>query len=126
MAPFFGKLGVWMEVSDHVEEYPDGRGLDHRITLNGKEYILFDNWEGYGWGESPQRFAGMINDQLALQQSPERLYLIQGGNDGRGVFLTPEQYELVSPLIDNLNERPLPTKKWCEVMGVVWQDATSH
>lgn len=120
MAPLFAKMNIRMEISDHVEEYNNKTGLDHRITLNGKPYTIFHQWAGYGWGESAQRFADVVNDQLTLQNSIERLYLIQGANDGRAAFLTPGQYALVRPHINKLSECPLPTKEWCKVMGVTW------
>lgn len=121
MTPLFTKMNIKMEISDHVEGY-DGIGLNHLITLNGKPYLIFQQWKGYGWGESAQRFADIVNDQLAIQNSNERLYLIQGAEDGRAVFLTSEQYTLVRPLIDDIRECPLPTKEWCEAWGVTWKN----
>lgn len=126
MTPLFGKMNIKMEITDHVEVCDRWTGLDHRITLNGKPYTIFDHWEGYGWGESAQRFTDMVNDQLSLQNSVERLYLIQGAEDGRAVFLTPEQYALVRPLIDDIRECPLPTQEWCEVWGVTWKNVIDH
>jgi hypothetical protein len=123
MSPLFSKMNIRMEISDHIEEY-DQKGLNHRITLNGKPYVIFHQWDGYGWGESAQRFADIVNDQLALQNSNERLYLIQGAEDGRAVFLTVEQHGLVRALIDDLEECPLPTQEWCKVMGVTWENVT--
>jgi len=120
MASLFAKMNIRMEMSGCVEEYNTQTGLDHRITLNSKPYTIFHQWNGYGWGESAQRLAAIVNDQLSLQGSTERLYLIQGANDGRAVFLTPDQYVLIRPLIDDLNECPLPTKEWCKVMGITW------
>ncbi len=125
MAQLFAKMNIRMEISHHVEKYDKQKGLDHRITLNGKPYIVFHQWNGYGWGESAQRFADIVNDQFAIQNSTERLYLIQGANDGRAVFLSPEQYALVRPLINNLNECPLPAQEWCKVMGVAWKNVIS-
>jgi len=123
MAPLFAKMNISMEISDHVEEY-DQIGLNCQITLNGKPYIIFHQWKGYGWGESAQRFADIVNDQLAIQNSSERLYLIQGAEDGRAVFLTTELHILVRPLIDDLRECPLPTQEWCKVWGVAWVNVT--
>lgn len=122
MAPLFSKMNIRMKISDHMEVCDPLSGLDHRITINDKPYIIFDGWQGYGWGESAQRFADIINDQLSLQKCNERLYLIHGANDGRAVFLTSEQYALVRPLIDDIRECPLPTKEWCEAWGVTWEN----
>jgi len=122
MAPLFSIMNIRMEISDHLEVYDPLTGLEHRITLNGKSYTIFDRWEGYGWGEAAQRFADIVNDQLSLQNCNERIYLIQGGNDGRAVFLTSEQYAFVRPLIGDIKECPLPTKEWCETWAVICEN----
>lgn len=117
MERFFQKLPVRMEVSDDLEMGgPDG--TSQRMSVNGKPYILMENFPGYGWGEMAQRYADMVNDQLALQGSDERLYLINGGNDGTAVFLTEVQFEYLTSLMPNPAWRPLRTREWCEVMGV--------
>lgn len=126
MAPVFAKMNVRMKISDHYEVWDQSTGLDHRITLNGKPYTIFHQWKDYGWSESAQRFADIVNDQFALQNSKERLYLIGGGNDGRAVFLTDELYALIRPYTEGNKqlECPLPTKEWCEVMQMTWENVT--
>lgn len=117
----FDKMQVVFDVTRHIERRDEEtESLHHEMHINGKRYILFDQFKGYGWGEAAQRFADMVNDQLSLQGSPERLYLVCGGNDGRAVFLTAEQAEYLASLIPSMNERPLDTKKWCEIMEVEW------
>lgn len=119
MNPFFEKLNIKLTISDHVEEYDtENQWLDHEITINGKKYVIFKKFEGYGWGEAAQRFADLVNDQLRLQESDERLYLIYGGNDGRAIFLTDELHDLVSRYIKDPRERPLKTDDWCRVQSV--------
>jgi hypothetical protein len=123
MERFFQKLPVRMEVADHLETGgPDG--TSQRMSINGKPYILMDQFPDYGWGEMAQRFADMVNDQLALQGSDERLYLINGANDGRGVFLNDAQYEYLTSLMPNPAWRPLRTREWCEVMQVKYRSVT--
>jgi hypothetical protein len=82
-------------------------GLNHTITINNKKYIIFEKFKGYGWGEAAQRFADIINDQLQLQGSAERIYLASGGNDGRAIFLTENQFNLLDPVLKGENDRPL-------------------
>lgn len=126
MRPFFDRLNIQMAISDHMEEYKsEDEGLNHEITINGKRYVLFRNFTGYGWGEAAQRFADMVNDQLALQGSDDWLYLINGGNDGRAVFLKEELCALAARYIKDVpRERPLNTKEWCRVNGIRYQGIT--
>lgn len=108
-----------MEISAQWQEYDiDNQWVNHEITINGRRYIIFDKFKGYGWGEAAQRFADMINNQLELQGSDERFYLINGGNDGRAVFLTEKQFMLLDSLIASSYEKPLKMEQWCDVMSV--------
>ena len=51
MTPFFEKLNIKLTISDHVEEYDsENQWLDHEITINGKKYVIFKKFEGYGVG----------------------------------------------------------------------------
>jgi hypothetical protein len=119
MNAVFIKMKIRLEISSHIEETGEAnKGLNHRITINGQPYILFDKFDGSGWSEAAQRFADIINDQLTRQQSEERLYLINGGNDGRAVFLTEDQQWLISDLIKDPAEKPLPVQEWCRTMSV--------
>lgn len=104
----FIKMKIRLEISSHL----------HRLTINGQPYVLFEKVDGQVWGEAAQRFADMVNDQLARQQSDERLYLINRGNDGRAVFLTESQQTLISTFIKDPDERPLPVEEWCRIMSV--------
>ena len=119
MARLFEKMNIRMELTDHMEEYDAAnQWVNHSGTINGKKYTLFDKFKGYGWGEAAQRFADMINDQLERQQSDERLFLIYGGNDGRAVFLTEEQYQLINTFTKTHRERPQKVEDWCLAMQV--------
>jgi hypothetical protein len=124
MAPLFAKMNVRMEISDHYEEWDQETGLNHRITLNGKRYTIFHQWNAPGWCEAAQRFADIVNDQLAAQATSERMYLVNGSNDGRAIFLTPELYDFIRPLINDINECPMATKEWSEFAGIAWKNVT--
>lgn len=119
MSAVFEKMNIQMQISDHFEEYDSGDdSLTHRITINGKQYVIFDKFTGYGWGEAAQRYADIVNDQLQLQLSDERLYLICAGNDGRAVFLTDEQFDLLDSLVAGQYEKPLKMTDWCKLNQV--------
>ena len=119
MQPLFEKMGFDIKITAHVEEcgLPNGY-LDHSITINGKNYIIFEYFEGYGWGEAAQRFAEIINDQLELQQKDERLYLINGANDGTAIFLTEPQFNLLDAFLKDEQWRPLKVNDWCRIFKV--------
>jgi hypothetical protein len=114
MKNLFDKMNVKIKVTNHIEDWDNEKGLNHSITLNGKDYIIFRNFNDFGWGEAAQRFAEIINDQLRLQNQDEQLYLICGGNDGCAVYLTDEQFELLDPILKG-KERPLKVDDWCRV-----------
>lgn len=120
MQTLFKKMNISMKVDSHSEDWnSDKKWLNHRITINGKEYIVFKNFSsGYGWGEAAQRFAEIVNDQLVLQKSDERLFLENAGNDGNAVFLTQKQFELLNLVFKDPINRPLDVKEWCKVMEV--------
>ena len=117
MKELFQKMNFKLEMTNHIEDWDNEKGLNHFITLNGKEYVLFKNFDDNGWGEAAQRFAEIINDQLLLQHKDEKLYLINGGNDGRAVYLTDEQFALLDPILLG-NDRPLKVEDWCRVHQV--------
>jgi hypothetical protein len=82
-----------------------------------KNYIIFKDFNDYGWGEAAQRFAEIINEQLELQNIDERFYLINGGNDGNAVYLTNAQFDLLDPILKG-SDRPLRVEDWCRVNQV--------
>lgn len=116
MKPLFEKMDFDLDISHHREE--GDAYIDHHITLNGKTYIIFDHFDGYGWGEAAQRFAEILNDQLALQHKAERIYLINGANDGAAIFLTNAQFKLLDQVLKDDRWKPLPVERWCQVFQV--------
>ena len=119
MAPLFKK----MKFTFKVTEYKDNLGANDKLTrtlkVNGRQYILFKDYDGGGWGESAQRFADMVNHELEIQGIDERIYLENGGNDGFARFLTADQYRLFTDFIKGV-EKPtiLPIDDWCRAVNV--------
>ncbi len=119
MQPLFNKLNLKLEITNHLEEWDNNnKWLNHRVTINGIEYVIFRNFKDYGWGEAAQRFAEIINDQLKSQNIDERLYLINGANDGQSIYLTKKEYNLINRTIDDDLWKPLKVNKWCKVFQV--------
>lgn len=117
--PTFDKIGLKINVTDHFEEWDTkNEWLNHRITINGTEYVIFKNFRGYGWGEAAARFAQIINQEAEKQSIPEKVYLASGGNDGRLIFLTTEQYDYIYSIYINKLWKPLEVSEWMKVMGV--------
>jgi hypothetical protein len=119
MKEFFNKVGLKLEITNHIEDVDTvTKGLNHELTINGKRYEIFKDFKDYGWGEAAQKFAEMINDQLQLQNKDERLYLINGGNDGHAVFLTDKQFQVLDKILTDDEWKPLPVDRWCRVFKV--------
>jgi len=117
--PTFDKIGLTINVTDHFEEWDDkNKWLNHRITINGTEYVIFKNFKGYGWGEAVMRFAQIINQEVEKQGINERIYLASGGNDGRLIFLTKELYDYIYNVYTNKQWKPLEVTEWMKVMNV--------
>lgn len=72
------------------------------------------------WGVAAKNFALMLNDQLSLQGSNERVYLISGGNDGSLVFLTSEQYSYIRQVLSDEEFTPLSVEEWCKRNKIKW------
>lgn len=119
MRDFFRKTGLSLEITNHIEALdPVTNGLNHELTVNGKRYVIFKDFQGHGWGEAAQRFAEMINDQLQLQGKDERLYLIDAANEGTAVFLTEKQFGIIDKLLPDGGSKPLSVDAWAKAFGV--------
>jgi hypothetical protein len=108
--PTFDKLGIPLKWSN---DYFSDDATEHTIVVNGKKYIAFkgDPNDMRIWGWATKNFVEMLNDQLALHHSDERVYPIMGGNDGRIVFLTQAQYDFISRHFDK-KEAPREVSLW--------------
>lgn len=108
----FDKLNLKLNFSDEFNDQTEKHWI-HKIKLNGKEYVAFDDDFGEkDWGVSFVNFIEMLNDQLKLQKSDERFYPIRSGNDGRMVLLTNKQYEFVKANYPNDTEHPKEINEW--------------
>ena len=104
MQPLLSKIGLPVNYAkdSYVNNY-------HSIELNGRPYVLAQG-SPLMWGETIVKFADMINAELELIKSRERIYLLTNENIYM-VFLTAEQYELISSCFA-YDKRPLPVKEW--------------
>jgi hypothetical protein len=114
----FKIIGLKLDIKNHVEEWNENESVNHTITINNKDYVIFKNFKGYGWGEASERFAEILNDQLKIQGKDERIFLASGGNDGQAIVLTEAQFNLLDPVLKNPHYRPLRIEDWCRVMEV--------
>lgn len=115
----FKKIGFEINIENHFEEWDSqNEWLNHRITINGTNYVIFKNFKGYGWGEAVQRLAEILNAEFEKQKIDEKIYLISGGNDGSLIFLNEELYKYFYEIFNDPQWKPLEVKEWVKVMGV--------
>jgi hypothetical protein len=113
LQPTFDKIGLILNIDNHYEVWDDSNSwLNHSITLNGTNYTIFKNFKEAGWGEAAQRLAEILNEELEKQQKDERVYLVNGGNDGRLIFLTNEQFLYIERVYTNKYWKPLKVQDW--------------
>jgi hypothetical protein len=116
--PAFLKMGFSCTV-DSYSDVPDwGVARSHqRVGMNGSVYdILEDFRSGYGWLSATKSFADMLNAELSKQSLVERVYLINGGNDGQLAFLTTELYQFIHPFFNDPYRKPLEPAEWENLM----------
>ncbi|MBL0739416.1 hypothetical protein JI750_21175 [Flavobacterium sp. GN10] len=108
----FDKLNLKLVISEEFESQTD-KHLLHKIKLNGKEYVAFDNDFGnYDWTIAYSNFIEMLNDQLKMQDSNEQFYPISSGNDGKIVLLTKNQFEFIKGNYPNDYNHPKEIVDW--------------
>lgn len=114
----FEKLGLKLEIANenNHEETFTGNYWKHTVELNGKEYIAFEGKTNeYTWFRATIYFVEMLNDQLKLQNSEERVYIIGEGNSAEFVFLTPKIMQVVKkyyPEDENFPQSVEELKNW--------------
>ena len=101
-----------------------GNVLSHRITVNGKEYVAFEGNMNRSdiWGIAQRNFYQLLNDQLEIQGSSERVYPISAGEEGQFVFLTEELFDYITKTFYQgegfkRHEIILPMERWEIMMG---------
>ena len=108
----FEKLNLKLEYSNETSNQTDIY-WSHKINLNGRQYIAYENnFNDYDWGIAFINFIEMLNDQLVKQGSNELFYPINGGNGGRMVLLTPEQFQFVQANFPNDENLPKILNEW--------------
>ena len=110
--PTFDKLNIPLNWKD---DYFSDDATEHTIVINNKKYIAFkgDPDDPQAWGIATKNFVEMINDQLAINNSDERVHPILFNNDGRIIFLTKPQYDFIYEHFDK-RERPMEINLWWE------------
>jgi len=104
MGAFWDKNHIKLSYSDDTYA-----GNFHSIIVNGRTYILAKG-SSLMWGETIANFVEMINSELQVQNSNERLYLMTNENEYM-VFLTEAQYDILTANL-TLNKRPLTVSEW--------------
>lgn len=115
----FKKIGFELNIENHFEEWDsENEWVNHRIKINGTDYVIFKNFKGHGWGEAVQRLAEVLNAALKKQEIEEKIYLINGGNDGSLIFLNNELYKYFYETFTDPLWKPLEVNEWAKVMEV--------
>ena len=111
--PTFNKLGIPLVWSD---DYFSEDATEHTIIINAKKYIAFkgDPNDLRIWGIATKNFVEILNDQLSIHNSSERVYPLMYNNDTHIVFLTKPQYEYIFQHFDK-KERPMEVSLWWEI-----------
>lgn len=108
----FEKLHLKLEYSND-ESIQDEKHWKHTISLNGKQYTAYDeNFNDADWDIAFINFIEMLNDQLSRQGSIEAFYPINGGNGGKMVLLTPEQFQFVQANFPDDENLPKSLNVW--------------
>lgn len=104
MQPLLKKIGLQLNYAD--DSYV---GNTHTIVVNGRQYLMAQG-SPLMWGETIVQFAEMINAELELHKSKEKVYILDKGSYYL-VFLTEEQYELINNTVQP-NQRILRINDW--------------
>jgi hypothetical protein len=110
--PTFKKFNIPLSWKD---DFISDDLLEHTIVINDKKYYAFkgDPNKMNAWAWATRNFIEIINDQLSLNNSNERLLPIMSGNEGNMVFLTEEQYKYIRTHFDK-KEGPMQLDIWWE------------
>ena len=118
LKPFFDKIRLDIIVTDHYEECDDNNRLNHIITINGTKHVIFEDFEGFGWGIAAEKLAEILNYELEKQGKEDRVYLINGGNDGSIVFLSDAQFAYIGSISGNQEWKPMKLDEWRKIYQI--------
>ena len=112
--PTFKKLHIPVVVEEDKEEYSESKGFTHSITINGTRYSILKNFRNYTKGSAvaTRKFIETVNKVLEQQSSDERVYPISRGLDGQLIFLTQKQFNYISAVYPDNENKPLKVKEW--------------
>ncbi len=110
--PTFKRLGLELNFSNEKSVENDNN-WEHKISLNGTEYIAFDGESSdLDWEIAYVNFIEMLNAELKRQNSNERFYPVSCGNDGMFILLTPNQLDFVNRNYPMDSEHPTTLSNW--------------
>ena len=111
--PTFEKIGIQLNWSD---DYFSDDATEHTIIINNKKYIAFkgDPNDLRIWGIATKNFVEILNDQLTIHNSSEKVYPLMYGNDTHIVFLTKPQYDFIFDHFDK-TEKPMELNLWWKI-----------
>lgn len=119
MQPLLEKISVELKYSD--DNYDNH---DHTITVNGNSYLMAYA-SPRNWSETFVNFAEMLNTELQIKNSKERLYLMLNDDSSYMIFLTDEQYEIIAENIP-FDKTPLTPDEWDTETVDESNDASNH
>lgn len=115
----FRKMNFKCVVTNHIEEWDDEKEwLNHSLTINGTNYIIFKNYEGYDWDVAIYRIAEILNIELKKQNIDEQFYLINGGNEGKLALLSKAQYKFIYDTFKDKQWKPLEINEWAKEFNI--------
>lgn len=92
----FEVRGLRFDIDDHFEEYLENTG-NQWVVINQHKYIIYQDLDGSKaeWSDATEALVALLNEELKLQDSDEKFYQINGGNDCQIVLLTLSQFEFL-------------------------------
>jgi len=118
LKPTFEKLNFKCDVTNHFEKWYDYGRLNHRITINGTEYVICDYPIGMLHDmQISKRIIQILNAELAKQGKDEKIYLLLEDEEyGKLIFLTDELYKYI--LYRNPEWKLFELREWAKVAGL--------
>lgn len=115
----FRKMNFKCVITNHIEEWDEEKEwLNHSLTINGSNYIIFKNYEDYDWDAAVFRIAEILNIELKKQNIDEQIYLINGGNDCKLAILSKDQYKLIYDTFKDKAWKPLEINEWAKEFNI--------